>query len=226
MTSNIHRPVCPNGPVFLGMPGANEPLSIRDNFFIKSSVAKMPNQTLKENGHCLISVGHAIDAFKQFPAHLKQGVWAAGTRTHQKLASHGYWVNANAEGLGQQIVEDLSHSLAVKEMRSTWNNQWYHFGPESNETSHPNEPTIQNISSYQREMLPLDQETIKQLNQCQCFYWTSFSQYKAYLKAVPSIANKMHCCGPGKTFDEFSNHQININLFISLEEFKQWTSAH
>jgi hydroxymethylbilane synthase len=107
-------------------------------------------------------------------------VWAAGSRTWERLASRGIWVNGCADGLGdaEQPNVDLLAGRHVQWRRLTHNRSADPAG----------------LATYAvDEALPAD------LAQRTHFFWTSGSLFREAVEAFPSIREGWHASGPGQT---------------------------
>jgi hydroxymethylbilane synthase len=107
-------------------------------------------------------------------------VWAAGSRTWERLASRGIWVNGCADGLGdaEQPNVDLLAGRDVEWRRLTHNRSA--------------DPT--GLATYAvDDALPAD------LGQRTHFFWTSGSLFREAVETFPSIRDGWHASGPGRT---------------------------
>jgi hydroxymethylbilane synthase len=107
-------------------------------------------------------------------------VWAAGTRTWERLASRGVWVNGCADGLGDAEAPaiDALAGHAIEWVRVTHNG-----------TGDPKA-----LATYEVERdLPSD------LGARSHFFWTSGSLFRRALEASPGIGRGWHASGPGRT---------------------------
>ncbi|MCO4753144.1 MAG: hydroxymethylbilane synthase [Bacteriovoracaceae bacterium] len=137
-------------------------------------------------------------------------IWAAGSRTHKKLADAGHWVNGSADSFGHEEVLSLSSSKAIQMMLT--NDDW-------KTLSHDNaqSPVGEVIGCYTRK---LNEQADIDLTGYEVFYWGSFYQYTEYVKRFPEIKNKIHACGLGKTYDSFKNNNIDVLPIADMGTFK------
>lgn len=149
-------------------------------------------------------------------------LWAAGTKTMKDLAALGYWVNATADAIGDEEVQNLRASQAVSLMVDTK-------APLivlSNDEAKSTLTTAEVIACYKREINETVSEEFKnEILKTEVFYWTSFFQYQAYVSKFPEIKDKFHACGIGKTYDLFKSNGIDVFPMAGMEEFKSWTQS-
>lgn len=136
-----------------------------------------------------------------------QLLFSSGSKTHKELAQKGYWINANADGLGHELIQELQTSkllsLFVKDLSITT-------------VSHDKatSPLGKVLAAYQR--IENQDFHLDDFNFDSCF-WGSFSHYQAYIEKYPQLKEKQHLCGLGKTFDQFSQNNINVIPIASMK---------
>lgn len=109
-----------------------------------------------------------------------QVVWAAGGHTWRQLAARGVWVNGSAEGLGDEETAGIE-GLAGRSV------EWLRL-------THTDADAPNSLATYVAEpYLPLDLATRTH------FYWTSGSAFRRALAEYPSIRERWHASGPGRT---------------------------
>lgn len=109
-----------------------------------------------------------------------QLIWAAGSRTWDRLAARGVWVNGCADGLGdgEQPGVDLLAGRSIRWQRLT----------------HAASGDPDALATYVVErVLPPD------LSWRTHFFWTSGSAFLQALAAHPSLREAWHASGPGRT---------------------------
>jgi hydroxymethylbilane synthase len=149
-------------------------------------------------------------------------VWAAGTKTMKDLAALGFWVNATADAIGDEEIQNLRASCAVGVMIDTKSPLIVLSNDEAKSTL----TTAEVIACYKREISKeISEEFKKDVLSCEVFYWTSYFQYQAYIYHFPEIKTKIHSCGIGKTYDIFRSHNIEVQPMAGIEEFKTWTQS-
>jgi hydroxymethylbilane synthase len=109
-----------------------------------------------------------------------QIVWAAGSRTWQRLAARGVWVHGSADGLGDAEQPNVS-TLADRE-------------PAWRRLTHRDSGDPDAVATYVvHRDLPADLESRTH------FFWTSGSLFLEALRRHPSVAGRWHASGPGRT---------------------------
>lgn len=109
-----------------------------------------------------------------------QLIWAAGTRTWEKLARRGFWVHGCADGLGDADGPGID-TLAGR------NVSWLRL-------THADAGDPQDVATYAVDApLPSD------LGGRTHFFWTSGSLFRAALASHPGIRQGWHASGPGRT---------------------------
>jgi hydroxymethylbilane synthase len=132
-------------------------------------------------------------------------IWAAGTRTWQKLAARGVWVNGCADSLGDEEAPrvDLLAGEPVIWRRLT------HDGT--------NDPTA--VSTYAvRHDLPAD------LGARTHFFWTSGRLFLEALARFPSLAVGWHASGPGRTARAIRDALGSTDRVSIWLDYDQWTT--
>jgi hydroxymethylbilane synthase len=175
--------------------------------------------TLDPGLHLYITSKYCLDAITgSNPA----SVWAAGTKTMKDLAALGFWVNATADAIGDEEVQNLRASHAVSLMIDTK-------APLivlSNDEAKSTLTSAEVIACYKREINKTVSDEFKaDILKTEVFYWTSFFQYEAYINFFPETKDKFHACGIGKTYDLFKSHGIDVYPMAGMEEFKSWTQS-
>ena len=67
---------------------------------------------------------------------------------------------------------------------------------------------------------------ISEIKEVEVFYWSSYRQYQNYIQEFPEIKNKIHCCGLGKTYQNFKESNITVTPFSGMAEFKNWAKLN
>lgn len=117
------------------------------------------------------------EAFTPDPGQL---VWASGSRTWEKLARRGIWVNGSAEGLGDA---EPPHVDGLAGSRMTWLR-----------LTHDEAGDSAALATYVvQQALPDD------LDRRTHFFWTSGSLFLQALARFPGIRAHRHASGPGRT---------------------------
>ena len=147
-----------------------------------------------------------------------QGLWAAGTKTWQKLAAQNHWVNGAADSLGEQQLESFESSALLQLMRGA-NFDWLILSGEDAYSG-----LGQVVETYERTLNPISEDFKKDIEDTSDFFWTSIHQYSAYAKAFPTITSKRHWCGLGKTYDGFAAQKVNVIAVSGIKEFRTLTA--
>lgn len=200
--------------LFLGFPPAMTELINRhpditwDQVGSKISLAPK-NETydtlIVTSSYCL----EALENIKSF-----KSIWAAGSRTHKKLASRGHWVHGDSDSLGLEVIEELTGSKALSIINSN-------FGKLSVMSEQSSEySNLDLIKSYKREYQEPSTKFSDQIKNCDSFYWTSYPQFKFYTEKFPHLKDKQiqHFCGLGKTYNKLKNENIQLTPLVSFKE--------
>ena len=133
----------------------------------------------------------------------------------KKLAAQGIWCHGSLEGLGEHQLEQLlSDSHFLKNFSTN--------AKVALLTHKEGKGSYTIIESYERTATQPTSEFIAKLNSCGVFYWTSFDQYQFYLPYLSAPEQAVHCCGMGKTYQQFQAAQINVTPFPSMNLFKSY----
>ncbi len=201
-------------PVFVSPPKAFNASPQNDKLITKTNIPV----TLDKGLNLYVTSRYCLDAVMNSNP---ETVWAAGTRTWKDLANLGFWVNGTSDGTGDEEMRVLRSAECISLMKDTK-------GPlivlsndeaKSSLTEHPI------IACYKRVINPITPEEFKkEVRSAEVFYWTSFYQYQNYINHFPEIQDRFHCCGLGKTYDHFIEHNIPVIPMAGSEEFNQWVN--
>ncbi len=75
------------------------------------------------------------------------------------------------------------------------------------------------VGCYNRHTQDVTAEFSASLKQVGACLWTSFHQYQIYLKQFPVLKDAHHCCGLGKTWQEFQKAGVNVHPLASMQDF-------
>jgi hypothetical protein len=107
-------------------------------------------------------------------------IWTAGSRSWERLARRGVWVNGCADGLGDTEAPGVD-AIAGRTMN------WLRL-------THRDAADSSALATYTVEtVLPED------LPARTHFFWTSGSVFRRALARFPSLATAWHASGPGRT---------------------------
>lgn len=204
---------------FVGMPSSKNEESehyIYDAMIAKEGVEKID---LSNYQSIFLTSSYGLDYLvaNKYRAFL----WASGDKTFRLAAQKGFWVHGSADAMGDEFLQKLLHSEALKLMGIeeltgvlTANSSSSQIGPV--------------IPCYQRKARVLDQQLFKELHMVEVFYWSSAYQFDQYLKEFPDITwdKVIHCCGLGKTYSQLKERGIAAYPFATIDSFKRWFSSH
>ncbi len=212
-----NRPKAPQGPHFLGLPpkkAAAYPDFVSDHLILKRPIPYSGN-TLK--GAFFVTSDHCLTTLKS--CYGQGSIWAAGDKTMQSLVQQGYWVNGSADGFGDSEIQALSQSKALKlfdPSLATWHVLTGRDSPSQLGAT---------IPCYEREFANPGGGFLQKLQACKVFFWVSFPQYEMYVQRFHELANKIHCCGVGKTWQNFASAKIDALPFLDIEDYVAWCQA-
>ena len=124
----------------------------------------------------------------------------------RNAAKKGYWVNGTSDSFGENIDFGI-HLLAnniQKKVKLT------HL--ENKSTEMEIIPTYKLI--YSNEDLELSERTH--------FYWMSSFAFDSITKKYPEIKDKIHGCGPGKTYNHIIRNIEDSSKVSKYLSFKDW----
>jgi hydroxymethylbilane synthase len=192
--------------IFIGSKGANTNQIIFDEVtFPLAHSFQLP-----DDGIFFVTSKHCLTSYAP------QSTFCAGIETHKELVKRGIWVNGSLDSLGYKILQNWQNSKLLKQFFN--NKKWYTLTQDDGQSE-----IGEVIGCYARNYLPLSPAFQEQLSSVEAFYWTSYAQYRHYLKEYPVLADKkyFHSCGIGKTLEEFMKHGVEINPFLNPQEFQE-----
>lgn len=131
----------------------------------------------------------------------------------KKLATAGYWVNGTADSLGDEALVNLKSSRAISMMIPQ--DEWFTLTHTSGYSD-----VGKVLPAYDRVLeLQVPDHYPQAMKECSAFYWSSFFQYQTHLQLYPEIKDRIHCCGLGKTYDQFLKNQIKVYPFAKMKDF-------
>jgi len=197
---------------FIGLPKEkfNHETILSDQFVEKK---KLSIEKTNKFYDVFVTSTYCTDALESFSE--IQNLWTAGTKTMEVLAKKGLWVNGSSDSLGEAELESLRDSKCIAQMK-----QKNDLAVLSHDKATSEYGEV--FKCYERVLNELSVEEIKSLEETQVFYWTSFLQYVDFVNKVPSIKDKFHCTGLGKTYQKFKEQNIAIKPFTSATEFREW----
>ncbi|MCT4641968.1 MAG: hydroxymethylbilane synthase [Bacteriovoracaceae bacterium] len=180
-------------------------------FFAMGCEDKLINKDLLEakasNKNLFVTSSYCFHAIDN---NHKEAIFSAGNRTARKLVEKGFWVNGSAEGFGHEQILDLTKSEALKIMHTT---------DEYQVLSHDKADSVigEVLPCYTRK---LTQENMN-IEDNDVFFWSSYFQYETYINKYPSLKDKIHTCGLGKTYTQFKNNNIKVTPVIDIKHLKE-----
>ena len=166
----------------------------------------------------LVTSNYCFEGFADAYSSGRGAVFASGPKTWRGLAERGYWVNGSSDGLGHGKVAHYLKSQALEVL---------HGAPlplaiYTAEGATPEGGEV--VACYRRWPQQVGPEYSQQLQGIRSFFWASYPQYELFRQRFPHIPwerDRWHCCGMGKTFQEFKKHNIKVTPFIDWEHFMQ-----
>jgi hydroxymethylbilane synthase len=150
-------------------------------------------------------IARAEAAPSSFSPDRSQIVWAAGTRTWQKLADRGIWVHGCADGLGDEEAPSVDRlaGRALSWLRLTH--------------SEAVDSPADTLATYAvARALPAD------LGSRTHFFWTSGTLFRRALEAHPGLAAAWHASGPGRTARALRDELGPSGRVSIWLEYEQW----
>ncbi len=200
-----------NKKLFVGLPRGERTDVVYDELLVKTPEAKNLNLT---NKHVFVTSRYTVPTLLTSLASGPEGIWAAGTKTAQKLCAEGVWINGTSDSLGTKDLIDLKHSEVLKMLHPSIAQDW-------TVLSHHQATTDLGlvVGCYERSTQPVSANFSSELENVGACLWTSFQQYEIYLTQFPFLKDAQHCCGLGKTWQEFQKAGVNIHPLASMQEF-------
>lgn len=172
-----------------------------------------------KRAHLFSSTSYCAEAAKRLSAQGRT-LWAAGVQTMRKLVAQGLWVHGSADPLGekQMIRPADSRLLGLLLGEESASLPWCVLGHEEGTSSLGGVLPV-----TKRRILNVKEEYREELKRVKHFYWTSLYQYETFRERFPFLDEKSrtHYCGPGKTWEHFTNKGIPVKTLSGIEEFKR-----
>jgi hydroxymethylbilane synthase len=133
-----------------------------------------------------------------------QLIWASGTKTWERLARRGIWVNGCAEGLGEHEppgIETLN-GADLNWVKLTHDRALSQNG-------------MRMVATYRLA----EKEGGPRLDGKKYFFWTSGSGFERALSLNPWIGSETHFCGPGNTQRGLEKHGVKPHLFLDHDQW-------
>jgi hydroxymethylbilane synthase len=208
----MELPVIPQDrKLFVGLPSTSHPNVICDEYLKKVPTPK--SVELKQR-HAFVTSRYCLATLEASAPSTAEGIWAAGAKSARDLAKQGFWVNGCADSLGIEDLQNLRSSKALQMVHPHLSDPWLVL-------THP-ESTSQLgsvVGCYERHPTEVSEQFTQALQEVGACYWTSYPQYTAYLKQFPHLQAAVHCCGLGKTWQEFKAAGIPVHPIANMQDF-------
>ena len=204
------------GPFFLGLPPEKNPhpkLLLSDQLTTKEPL-DIPSQYARQCS--FVTSRYCLEGFTK--THQQAGgiVFAGGPKTWEFLARRGHWVNGASDGLGHEKIAHYLQSKALGLLGT-------HGLPLATYTAVGSQGLGERtVACYERKTVPVDSDYTRKLAQVRSFFWASYPQFELFSRQFPHIPwlqDRQHCCGVGKTFQEFKKRNIRVLPFIDWGHF-------
>lgn len=196
--------------LFIGLPHGSAPGAIYDQYMEKNPQELKLDLTDK---NLFVTSRYCIPTTKKSLAE-NTFVWAAGTKTFEKLVQDGIWVNGSSDSLGTEELKVFKNSKALKMLSPSIDKNWTVL---SHETASSDIGEV--VGTYKRVLKDVSPHFEKDLQTVGACYWTSYPQYEAYAQRFPFITKASHFCGLGKTWQEFKERGISVVALAKMQDF-------
>lgn len=201
----------PGKKTFVGLPRGSRTDVVYDQLIKKDPEIK---EVPLSDRHVFVTSRYTLPTLRASLSAETEGVWAAGSKTAQLLCDEGIWINGTSDSLGTKDLIDLKHSEVLKMIHPHITKSWAVL-------SHHHATTDLGsvVGCYERKTQDVSAEFVGELKLVGACLWTSFHQYEIYLKQFPFLKDAVHCCGLGKTWQEFQKAGVKIHPLSSMQEF-------
>lgn len=198
--------------IFIGLP--KEKVDLKDEIIYDQFINKTPLKISEsvENKNVFIASTYGVDKNVELLKNTKS-IWTSGVKTWEKLAKKGLWVHGSSDSLGEKVIESFKKSKVISILLEGAENDWPTLS--KSEATSTLGPVFE---SYKTEKNPISDTFLSAIENCNHFYWSSYTQYLAYLEKFPSIKGKNFYCGTGKTYESFKKNNIVVTPIISVKE--------
>ena len=224
--------------IFVGLPidkaqnnvNSQKGWELRGSKILFDRIIQKKPQTLSENseaqhnqGHFYITSDYCTRALEGISGPLS--LWASGTKTMKKLALNGHWVNGTADSFGESEILSLKESQTIQMLlsssgQSQSDHPWWVLTNDQAQSL-----VGRSIPAYTRVIHDSPENYEKEIQETQVFYWTSYFQYEKYKERFPFIKDRIHCCGLGKTLENFKKTNTVVTPFADMDDFKSWINS-
>lgn len=201
----------PGKKYFVGLPRGERKDVVYDDLLAKIPEAK--DLSLKHK-HVFVTSRYALPTLRASLHSQPEGIWASGTKTAQELSNEGIWFNGTSDSLGTTDLVAFKHSEVLKIFHPSISKPWTVLSHEDATTDLGSV-----VGCYIRKPQNITEAFANEMRQVGACLWTSFNQYEIYLKQFPFLKDALHCCGLGKTWQEFQKAGVTIHPLASMQEF-------
>ncbi len=195
--------------LFVGLPNGTQPGVVYDQY-----IRKTPRSDgLDLDGrHVFVTSKYCFETLRASTA--PEGLWAAGAKSARELSKQGFWVNGTADSLGTEDLKALKTSKALQIMHKNIASDW-------TVLTHPDSRSDLGpvTGSYDRTNTVPSPDYEAALATVGACYWTSYPQYVAFLERFPVLAQALHFCGLGKTWQEFRASKTPVHPIATMQDF-------
>ena len=75
------------------------------------------------------------------------------------------------------------------------------------------------IGCYTRQAQDITTAYHDSLREVGACFWTSYPQFQTFMAEFPILEHAIHCCGLGKTWQEFNKAGIKVHPMARMEDF-------
>lgn len=210
--------------IFIGLP--NDKLKslevseviFGDSYITKESIVELDPKVSSQSKHLYVASSYCIPLLEKLPNY--SSLFSAGVKSMKALAKKGYFVNATSDSKGDDYLLTILASKALQIIHKNKENESLVLTH-----AHSSSQIGEVVPAYSRSKnTNTDLDLLKaKLKDTQVFFWTSFLQYESYVELDPSIKEKFHCCGLGKTHKLFTQNNLSVRPFSSINEFLSFT---
>ena len=221
VAANFIEDVVPQmeSPFFLGLPKEQNPYPrffLADHLVVKTPQEPRVGWNAQERGagQCsFITSRHCLAGWQKTHPHPGGVNFTSGLKTWQAMAQEGHWVNGSSDGLGHEKLHHYLDSQALALFHGAL--------PLVTYSAHQAQVAGELVACYRRETQEVEANYFDQLSQVRTFFWTSYPQFELFSRHFPQIPwpDRLHCCGMGKTFQEFKKRNIKATPFLSTGQF-------
>ena len=203
-------------PFFVGLPPEKNPrpgLFLSDQLIVK---APIPVKERRVRQCCFVTSLYCLEALEKT---YKGGsaIFSGGLKTWKALAERGYWANGSSDGLGHGKIHQYLKSRGLALFHGELSLVIY-------SSRHVRvSPSIQGelVPCYEHQIGEVGEEYLQKVRSANSFFWTSYRQFESFCEHLEDgwWHGKRHCCGLGKTFQEFKERDLEVTPFINLEQY-------